>query len=165
MRYLITLVVVVCLMGCGKMNTSLIFKESFQYFDVLSYRPITERQKWILRVSMRGVIKHLGQTPKGRFEIRIVHNLTALEDCFNNKNTWGDSTIAFYRSSERGIWLMYNRITPDTVGHEMVHALVDINNLETVDDESLAYYIGEKLDYEYLFLYFSDPYGKLVEVK
>ena len=87
---------------------------------------------------------------KERFIIKIVHNTSAPKCCY--AGNWENNINAFYSPKEKEICIPIHNFRPSTISHEIVHAVTYINELETIDQESLAYYIGEKMGRDYLWL-------------
>lgn len=150
MRYFLILVMCLCLVGCGK-DTSLIYKKSYRNFDIYCYRPIEQKEEWLANIMFNQTMKSLNQKSlRKRFKIKIVHNRVALKKCYGKG--WESGTNGFYHYGKKEIFIYYHQFDPDTISHEMVHAITHINKLSTLDTESLAYYIGEQMWRRYIWV-------------
>jgi len=144
MKIFIVSLSILCVVGCGEV---IYYKEELPEFNIISYTEITEEQISISQEMLTVSKEFLRQEKVNKkFTIKIVYNRTAFKE-LQSKN--GDSNaVAFYAHRNNMIVLKHYNFTRGNIAHEMVHAIIDVNNLKTSDGHSLAYQLSDRLDTE-----------------
>lgn len=145
MRKIIPLILCLAILGCGK--EKIYYKKSFSSYDIISYEDISVEQEDIARKMFLNAMKFLNQDKlKSKFKIKIVYNRQAFETCWlkTSEKKMDYNTDAYYHPGSNEVVIPRYNFDKSSVGHEMIHAIADINNLELSDTESLAYLFSDK---------------------
>ena len=118
-------------------------------YNIISFEKITVKQKDMIKEMFNKAKSFLNQINlQSKFTIKLIYNQNAFDgySIRNSKSSIyrnGVTTLAFYLYNKKEIVIPIYNFTENSLGHEMIHAIVHINKLKESDSESLAYKFGD----------------------
>ena len=145
-RLIISIAIMMVLFGCSKSKTPIYFMRESDNYNIVSFEDISMDEEVKINYCFLKVMEALGQKElREKFRVKIFYNPIAFKTYVFGK----DSTLSYvessYNKARKEICIPKMNFNFETLSHEIVHAIIDVNNLEPSDEESLAYKISEKI--------------------